>query len=121
MESLRGLGSEISDRVVQKPRTLRDIVLCRLQAVQKGGESIAESSPGYIAAHSVTLQTVRDMLQEPSGARERTTWQSIIHFTVDSFPLHGADGRSQYYVVCDFAHLPEILGWRTGTRHSPEG
>src|SRR5713101_6419128 len=57
----------------------------------------------------------------PSGARERTTWQSIIHFTVDSFPQLGADGRSQYYVVCDFAHLPEILGWRTGTRHSQEG
>jgi hypothetical protein len=72
MESLRGLGSEISDRVVQNPRTLRDIVLCRLKAVQKGGESIAESSPGYIAAHSVTLQTVRDVLQKslPALAKE---------------------------------------------------
>jgi len=47
-----------------KPWTSRDIVLCRLQAVQKGGESIAESSPGYIAGHSVTLQTVRHVLQE---------------------------------------------------------
>ena len=64
MESLRGFGSEISDRVVQNPRTSRDIVLCRLQAVQKRGESIAESSPGYIAAHSVTSQTVRDVLQK---------------------------------------------------------
>jgi hypothetical protein len=64
MESLRGFGSEISDRVVQSPRTSRDIVLCGLQVVQKGGESIAESSPGYIAAHSVTLQTVRLVLQK---------------------------------------------------------
>ena len=64
MEGLRGFGSEISDRVVQSPETPRDIVLCRLQAVQKGGESIAESSPGYIAAHSVTLQTVRHVLQK---------------------------------------------------------
>jgi hypothetical protein len=56
------IGSEISDRFAQSPRTSRDIVLCRLQAVRKGGESIAESSPGHIAAHSVTLQTVLDVL-----------------------------------------------------------
>ncbi len=42
---------------MQSPRTSRDIVLCRLQAVQEGEESVAESGPVYIAAHSVTLQT----------------------------------------------------------------
>jgi hypothetical protein len=90
MESLRGFGSEISDRVVQNPRTSRDVVLCRLQAVQKGGESIAESSRGYIAAHSVTLQNgPRCAAKEPSGARDRTTWLWIIYFTLNSFPLHG--------------------------------
>jgi hypothetical protein len=64
METLCRFGLEIPDRVVQSHRTSRDIVLCRLQAVQKGGESIAESSPGYIAAHSVTLQTVGDVLRK---------------------------------------------------------
>jgi site-specific recombinase XerD len=57
----------------------------------------------------------------PSRARDRTTWLSIRHFTVDSFPLHGADGRSQYYVGAASRIVPKILGWRAGTRHSPEG
>ena len=81
MESLRGFGSEISDRVVQNPRTSRDIVLCRLQAVQKRGESIAESSPGYIAARSVTSQTVRDVLQKslPALTIELLGCRNILH------------------------------------------
>jgi hypothetical protein len=33
-------------------------------ALPKGVESITESGPGYIAAHSVTLQTVRDVLRK---------------------------------------------------------
>ena len=48
---------EISDRVVPSTRASRDIVLCRLQAVQEGEESVAESGPVYVAAHSVNLQT----------------------------------------------------------------
>ena len=41
MESLCGFGSEISVRVLQSPRTSLDIVLCRLQTVQEGEESVA--------------------------------------------------------------------------------
>src|SRR6516165_5892364 len=45
MESLCGFGSEISDRVLRSSRTLRDIVLCRLQTGQEGEKSVA----GFIA------------------------------------------------------------------------
>src|SRR5258708_32923664 len=44
----------------------------------------------------------------------------MIHFTPDSFPLNGADGRS-YYVGCRFAHSAEILSRLAATRHSQEG
>jgi hypothetical protein len=54
---------DFRDRVVQSPRTSPDIVLCRLQTVQECEESVAESSPGYIPAPSVTLQMVRYVLQ----------------------------------------------------------
>src|SRR5271165_1295619 len=108
MEILRGFGSEISDRDAQSPRTSRDIVLCHPQALQEGGESIFEietreypCSLGGLANGSICTG------KKPSRARDRTTWLSIIHFEVDSFPLHGAGGRSQYYVGAASAHCAE--------------
>jgi hypothetical protein len=82
MERLCAFGSEISDHVVQSPRTSHDIVLCRLQAVQEGEESVAESSPVYIAAHSVTLQTA-------DICCKRTFRRSRQNYPVVENTLHG--------------------------------
>jgi hypothetical protein len=71
IENLLGFSSQISDRNVKSIRTSRDIVSCRLQAVQEGNESVAEWGPVYIAAHSVTLQTTEICCKRPSGARDR--------------------------------------------------
>ena len=64
---------EISDRAVPSTGASRDIVLCRLQAVQEGEESVAESGPVYVAAHSVNLQR-----------RKRHPWS--IDFTMTANP-----------------------------------
>jgi hypothetical protein len=82
MERLCAFGSEISDLVVQSPRTSRDIVLCRLQAVQEAEESVVESGPVYIAAHSVTLQTA-DLCCNRTFRRSRQNY-SVVEDT-----LHG--------------------------------
>ena len=81
MESLCGFRPEISDRVVQSPRISHDIVLCRLQTVQEGEEAVAESSPGYIPARSVTLQTVRYAVQQglPALATELLGVDNTLH------------------------------------------
>jgi hypothetical protein len=71
MESLCGFRPEISDRTVKSPRTSHDIVSFRLQTVQEGEEVVTESSPVYIPARSVTLQTVRCAVRE--GLPPRTT------------------------------------------------
>src|ERR1700736_4705454 len=121
MESFCGFSPEIPDRLVQSASKSRDIVLCLLQALP---EARSRSLNRVQVSSMVTgsLQTARSvMARGRCGARYGSTWLAIIHFAVDSFALHGADGRSQYYVVCNLAHFPEILGWRTGTRHSPEG
>src|SRR3990172_8282821 len=54
----------------------------------------------------------------PSGGSDRTTWLLMTHFTVDSFPLHGADGKSQDYVATTWTRT---LGRNSRTRHSQEG
>src|SRR6202051_3531581 len=82
MERLCAFGSEISDHGVKSPRTSHDIVLCRLQAVQEGEESVAESSPVYIAAHSVTLQTA-------DICCKRTFRRSRQNYPVVENTLHG--------------------------------
>jgi hypothetical protein len=64
MKSLCGFGSEISDRVVPGTRASRDIVLCRLQAVQEGEESVAESGPRVCRCSLSELANGRYMLQE---------------------------------------------------------
>src|SRR5262249_10529690 len=38
-----------------KPRTLLDIVLCRLQTAQEGKVSVSESDPGLLPAHFSNL------------------------------------------------------------------
>src|SRR5271166_4595863 len=116
MEILRGFGSQISDRDAQSPRTSRDIVLCHPQALQEGRESIVgiqtreyRCSLGGLANRPICAG------KEPSRARDRTTWLSIIHFTEDCFPLHGAHGRSRYYVGAASRIVPKIQGRRAGT------
>ena len=81
-ESLCGFGSEIADRVVPSTRASRDIVLCRLRAVQEGEESVAESVPVYVAAHSVTLQTA-------DICCKRTFRRSGQNYSVVDDTLHG--------------------------------
>ena len=76
VERLCEFGSKISDRVVQSPQTSRDIVSCRQQAVQESEESVAESSPVYFAAHSVTLQTA-DICRKRTFRRSRENYSVV--------------------------------------------
>ena len=73
---------EISDRAVPSTGASRDIVLCRLQAVQEGEESVAESGPVYVAAHSVNLQT-DDICCKRSFRRSRHNY-SVVDDTLHS-------------------------------------
>src|SRR5271166_2390270 len=93
MEILRGFGSQISDRDAQSPRTSRDIVLCHPQALQEGRESI------------VGIQT-REYRCSLGGLANRPICAGK-EPSRDSFPLHGAGGRSQYYVGAASAHCAE--------------
>ena len=100
MERLCAFGSEISDRVVQSPRPSRDIVLCRLQAIQEAEESVAESGTVYIAAHSVTLQ-MADMCCKRTSRRLRQNYSVVddrLHGGLLS-PSMGLMGMSQNYVA----------------------
>ena len=106
MKSLCGIGSEISDRGVPSTRASRDIVLCRLQAVQEGEESVAESGPVYVAAHSVNLQT-DDICCKRSFRRSRQNY-SVVDDTLHSgllSPSMVADGNESKLCRCRLAHF----------------
>src|ERR1017187_9803855 len=55
-----------------------------------------------------------------SGPRDRPIRSSMMYLTVDPF-LSVCVERRQYYVGTSAEDRPEIQGYRTITRHSPEG
>jgi hypothetical protein len=106
IENLLGFSSQISDRDVKSTRTSRHIVLCRLQAVQEGDESVAESGRVYIAAHSVTLQTTNICCKRPSGSRQNYSVAADTLHDGRLSPSMGLMEMSQNYVAAASPILP---------------
>ena len=98
-----------------------DIVFSELQAVEEVQQLIA----GLIAAgFGLRRRRLNELIcsaSGPSGAREKTTWLSIMHFTLGSFPHSGTDEKSPDYVYQDLNKCLQNRAFRRTTRHSPEG
>ena len=105
----------IPDRLVQSPSLSRDIVLCLLQTLPEvRGRSLNRVQGSSLLARDLENGAicVGDRAPRRSG-RKYPAGDNTLHGGLLCLP-NGADGRSQYYVGCDFAHLPKKTGLAHG-------
>ena len=112
--------SQIPRRMFRCDAAQRDSLLLQPMAKTRADKNLPVNRSGaYPCSLKDPANRSMHASSKPSGARNRTTWPSMLNFTVNSFPLKGL--RSSYYVAADELVRPKTQGQHAATRHSPEG